>query len=745
MQEFMWNSISGVVVAMTLSMGTTAHGWQDRPGPASDAAEAPNLPQSLLDDPIDTFVPRVPRSERERDRLDALRSYVAARALEQRRLWQDSIDLLESARKKDPLSVPVMRRLARLYFGLGRIEEAVKTSREVLALDPQDAETVRLLVRYYRQSNEAPAAETLLEEVLANPSLPPTSTARLVVLHDLALLRAEQGEEEKAVEPLGKLLDALDAKDATKLSTGDQELILGDEPEIAYRRFGEIFFNARNYERSVVAFRRSLAYDPDNLQTPLLLTQALLRSGKAAEALALLDPIILQRPPGRLAFDVLAQILSALGREGEITQRFEAGRAADPKNVLLSYALAERYEKAGEVDRARNLYRQVISEQPDPQGIAALGDSLRNEGKYVELLQLFEMAMTQPQGRMAIEPQVKLIATDSNAAAKLLDAGLELLKADPPKLGPAGRLVLVEVATRSEQADKLIELDRLNLKLDPSPTTYSELATTLATAGKYAEAVAILTELRGKFPELADDSRIVGTLGMNQFQAGQVEASLETGKSMLARDPNDFVAIELIGFALNKLNRTDEAIKLYNDVLVNFADNPEATRLAHIWLSSVYSSRGEADKAEAELLTLLKEDPEDAWINNDLGYLWAERDKNLDQAEIMTRRAVTQEPENGSYLDSLGWVLFKRGKVDEAIQTLEKAAKVKKSDATILDHLGDAYYRVGRSREARDSWRKAQELLAKSVPPDKLLGKIQEKLSALGPVPDPAPDPNPNP
>lgn len=741
----MLDTIRRLLIAAPFLLASRASGQENVPADAAQEAAADSIPAGVIDDSIEVFVPRVPRNERQRDRLDALRSYVASRALEDRRLWSDAIELLEEARGKDPGSVAILRRLARLYFGLGRVDEAVKTSREVLGLDPQDAETIRRLVRHYRQTNDAPAAETLLKETLANPALPSGSVAQLVVLHDLGGLYVDLGQEDEAVEPLGRLLDALDAKTAARFTTGEQDLILGPDAGEAYRRFGEVFFNTRNYDRSIVAFRRSMAYDPDDPQTPLLLAQALLRSSKGDEALELLEPIVAARPIGRLAFDVLAQILTALGREGEIVGRLEAARQADPKNVLLAYALAERYEKAGEIGRARALYTQVITDQPDPQGIAALSDSLRREGKFAELLQLFESVMIRPAGRIAIEPQIKLIATEAEASASLLDAGIELMRADPPKLGPGGRLVLVEVATRAERPEKLVELDRLNVVRDPSPTSYTELATTLAAAGEHAEAIEVIEELLRKFPQLAEEPRILGMLGMNQFQAGRVEAALETGRAMLAKDEDDFGAIELIGFALNRLNRTDEAIALYQDVLERFADNDDATRLAHIWLSSVYSARDEPEKAEAELLGLLERDPEDAWINNDLGYLWAERDKNLERAEAMTRKAVSQEPENGSYLDSLGWVLFKRGKLDEAIANLEKAARLKRSDATILDHLGDAYYRQGKTREARESWEAAEELLAKTEPPDKVLAKVREKLTALGEAPEPRPDPAPAP
>ncbi len=75
---------------------------------------------------------------------------------------------------------------------------------------------------------------------------------------------------------------------------------------------------------------------------------------------------------------------------------------------------------------------------------------------------------------------------------------------------------------------------------------------------------------------------------------------------------------------------------------------------------------------------------------NDLGYLWADENRHLSRAMKMIRKAVEAEPDNGAYRDSLGWVLYRLGRYEEAIAELEKAAE-RQPDGVIFDHLGDAY------------------------------------------------------
>jgi tetratricopeptide (TPR) repeat protein len=164
-------------------------------------------------------------------------------------------------------------------------------------------------------------------------------------------------------------------------------------------------------------------------------------------------------------------------------------------------------------------------------------------------------------------------------------------------------------------------------------------------------------------------------------------------------------------------------------------------------LSLIYVNQGDYAKGEAELERLLERYPDDAGCNNDLGYLYAEQGKNLEKAEAMIRKALLEKSDEGSYLDSLGWVLFKRGRAKEALEPLEKAAgKMREGiaserispDATILEHLGDVYFHLHDLRKAGDAWREAAKFAEQAVPPEKRLPEIRKKIGSLeqlGPIP----------
>jgi tetratricopeptide (TPR) repeat protein len=461
-----------------------------------------------------------------------------------------------------------------------------------------------------------------------------------------------------------------------------------------------------------------------------LLARALLKSGRPDEALAALEPYLKHQPQGREPFELLAEILTALNRTEEILPRLEAAAKNDPKNAALQYFLADRYREAGQREKAEALYRRLLASQPDPEGLGALSASLLKEKKYDELIKLLGEAFTKPEALQAVQPQIEAIVNDPAAVDELLEAALKLQQAEPPRLSNEARQVLVYIANKAKKLDKLVPIQRLVVQRDPSPKAYRELWLDLYRAGQYAEAAATLDELIAKFPD-EKTPPILTALAQSRSLAGDPEGGLAAVEEILKLDPNDQEGLRLKGYLLGRLGRNEEAIAFYKDLLERFPNDPEVQKRARSGLSIIYVNMDELDKGEQELEILYQRDPNDPGINNDLGYLYADRGKNLEQAEAMIRKAVAEEPDNPAYLDSLGWVLFKQGRIQEALPPLEKAAASETADATILDHLGDVYFKLKQLKKAREAWAKAEQIAASAKPPDKRLEEIRKKLAAL--------------
>jgi len=699
-------------------------------------AEAPKATGRALnplgDDLPGEFVPLHPRTAEDRERIEALRDYAMARSLEDRRKLFAAIELLEEALKKQPDSVPILRRLASMNRARGKVEKAAEYSRKALELDPGDTETIGFLSRYHIEKNDPAGAEAMLNSVLNNPELERGSAGYLLAAKELGNLYDALSQPAKAADAVAKLMDALDDDRAINaLSPAESLRILGESPAVAFGHFGEILAKAHRFDLAVKAFRRGLSYDPDHPILPRLLAQTQLLSGKPDEALATLEPYLETDPEGREPYDLLAEILTALRRKDQIIPRLERAAKDDPKNLPLRYALADRYREAGQREKADEVYKDLIASQPDPQGIGALAASLRKEKKDDELIKLLGEAVQKRGGFEAVRPLVESIINDPDYADELLDAGLKLGEADPPKLDDSSRRVLYVIASQAKKFDKLVALRRQALKHEPSLANYRELVNDLIQGKQYGPLAEALEEMLDKYPEQKDGQNYY-FLGMAYQITGQYDKAIEAAGEALKLNPADSRALEVIAATLTRQGKNDEAIAKYREILDKFPNDDEVARRAHAGLSTIYVELGQFEKGEAELEVLLKKDPNDDLINNDLGYLYADQGKNLEKAEEMIRKAVAAQPDNTAYLDSLGWVLFKRGKLKEAVEPLEKASKDPTADATIHDHLGDVYYQLKEHAKARDEWRKAEELAAKATPPDKHLPEIRKKLEALG-------------
>lgn len=739
------------------------------------------------DEPPQPFIPLHPRSVEDRQQTEAMRLYSAARALEDQRSWAEAVALLEQAQKLDPDSVAIARRLSRIYVGaLGRPDKALEYGKKVLAVEPGDTDTLSRLVDYFNRKNDPAGAEALLQEVLANPKLDPHAPGRLLAEFELGRLYSGRIPQiAKAAEAYAKVMAALDDKSANRLSPLDQARILGNEPAAAYLNFGMVFLAAQKNELAVQAFERGLVYDEENPQIPLLLAETLLKLNKAERALALVDRYIKRQPHSLEAYELMAKVLTLLKRDNEITPRLEEAARLDSKNVPLQYVLADRYRETGQIENADALYKKLLTSQPTPQTYRALAASLLKRKKAADLLKVICEAMTRPNGLEAVTPQLQAAAADDALAEAMLDAGLAQLSAKPPTLPRSAFNVLTFIANpdrginKTKRLERLVKLQQLLLEQNPSPQVYREIADTLRRMEQYAEAAKTLEQMMARYPN-EKSPRFLSVLSQFHRMAGHNDAALAAVQQAVQLDPNDGEslvqlanlladsgkfdeAVEIyrkaiknepgnalyevmFGGMLTKFGRNDEAIKLFQDMLKRYATNEEIVKLAHSNLSIIYVNQGDYAKGEAELEILLQRLPDDAGVNNDLGYLYAEQGKNLEKAESMIRKALQEDPENHAYLDSLGWVLFKRGKVKEALAPLQKAVDLQKAaekrgsqaDVTIREHLGDVYLQLQEVDKARSIWLEAEQVASKTVPPDKRLPEIRKKLSSLktlGPMP----------
>ena len=137
-----------------------------------------------------------------------------------------------------------------------------------------------------------------------------------------------------------------------------------------------------------------------------------------------------------------------------------------------------------------------------------------------------------------------------------------------------------------------------------------------------------------------------------------------------------------------------KAVELLEQLITIAPDNDQY----HFTLGAVYDELKQKERCIRHMQKAIALNPENAAALNYLGYTWAEQGVHLDEAEQLILRALAIEPNDGFYIDSLGWVYYQRGEYMEAIQHLERAVELVDADPTLIEHLGDAYSKIGRHR-----------------------------------------------
>jgi Flp pilus assembly protein TadD len=190
-------------------------------------------------------------------------------------------------------------------------------------------------------------------------------------------------------------------------------------------------------------------------------------------------------------------------------------------------------------------------------------------------------------------------------------------------------------------------------------------------------------------------------MGLTLSAADRTDEALTAFLAAQDAAPGDARIAQVTAGQLMQLERYEEALELLNGPLLNTADQGADIRFLR---GAAFESLGRVSEAEAELWAALQIEPNEPVYLNYLGYLWVDSGTRVAEGAEMIARAHAADPEDGNIQDSLGWAQFRQGQYETAVETLEQAVAKEPANAEINDHLGDAYWSVGRRREAGFQW-----------------------------------------
>jgi len=175
---------------------------------------------------------------------------------------------------------------------------------------------------------------------------------------------------------------------------------------------------------------------------------------------------------------------------------------------------------------------------------------------------------------------------------------------------------------------------------------------------------------------------------------------------------------------LHSLKRFDEALTLLTNIeKLARGDEKILNTFFYFRYGATYEEAGRFAEAEKMLRKSIDLDPRHHQALNYLGYMFAEENRNLKEAEKLISTALALSPDNPGYQDSLGWVYHRQGRYEQAKTLFLKALAKVPDNPEILEHLGHAHYQLGETQEALLTWRQA---MRHSENPDKLQAHIHQ-------------------
>ncbi len=605
-----------------------------------------------------------------------------------------AIQEYRAAIENDPDSEYLNAGLAELYAKTGRIAEAVREAQDILKRDPNNLEARKLLGRIYLRSLGDLQSGTQSQEVLK--------------------LAIEQFQEIVRLEP----------------KSVDDHLLLGR----LYRLDNDLV-------KAEEEFKAAIQIQPDSEEAITSLAYLYNEEGDAPRAIALLNQIPDAARSGKL--------YAALGYTYEQQKEYKKAVAAYRKAVELDRdnleslrGLAQNLMNDGQYEAALEQYRQIADADPqDAQSYLRISEIYRRQGKFDQALDMLKKAESLVQDSLEIPFNMALVY---DAQGRFEDAATTLQQLMEKTAHPDGNYTTGERNNRSVFLERLgtvyreqgksqaaVEAYRKMLELggDSESRGYQQMIDTLREAKQWPQATAVAQESVQKLP---NDRGLKLVLAGQLADTGQTDEGLAMAKSLLkgtAEDREVYIALAQINSRLKRWNDAEEDI----NKAAGLASKQEDKDYVQFVLGSIYERQKRFEPAEAAFRKVLANDPRSAITLNYLGYMMADRGTHLDEALGYIKKAVELDPQNGAYLDSLGWAYFKLGNYDLAEENLRKASERIGNDATVQDHLGDVYQKMGRLKQAAAHWQRALEEWGKTVPADvdqDDVAKVQHKLEA---------------
>jgi tetratricopeptide (TPR) repeat protein len=458
-----------------------------------------------------------------------------------------------------------------------------------------------------------------------------------------------------------------------------------------------------------------------------------------------------------LRFDKDPAIYYALSKDysnlGKLYLAAENGKEAterDPQNITYREHLARVYLLAHEIDSAVVQYQETIKiDSTSTQALYALAQLYQQAKKPLEAITIYKRILDQIGPEWEVLVQLTQLYEGLQRYGDAADAYQQMLAIDPSNLDLKKRLIETylragEPDSALARLDEILDVDRKNpeievligdiyLQKNETPKAIEYYNSVLQ-----QDSVAIETKLH--IPETLlersqKDSTLVGYakpmieaiqkkwpndwrpywfLGFVGFSTRSDSSALVNFQKVTELNPGNADAWYYVGTIYFRIEQNDSAVAaLEKSIEINPRNADFLGALALTYDSM--KRYADSDRTYEQALRL---NPHSHILLNNYSYSLAERGIQLERALQMAKEAVEKQPENSSYLDTIGWVHFKLGQYDEAREYIEKAVRLRdavgENGSTLNEHLGDVFYKLDKKEKALEYWKRALQMNQKN-------------------------------
>lgn len=398
---------------------------------------------------------------------------------------------------------------------------------------------------------------------------------------------------------------------------------------------------------------------------------------------------------------------------------FETALLMDSSADIVRVSLAESYLISGRYDQAMTEIQTVLRHHPGHQDALEVESEIHirqhNFDKAIATLE--KIAKLYPGN---IDAHYRLI-TIYEIQGKLNEAAnhyVSLLDI----VGPNSLLSmkLGDLYMRNRSYEKAVDVFSRAKGSDPNN---SEILNGLAQAYRLNKNIPKALETYESLAQIEENNtQIHALLGQLSIQSGNFDRAVSAFKRADQLSPNTYEFQRAIGFSLSQLKRNAEAVEyLERAVSLNPKDVLSLTLLAPI-----YQDLKRDEKADTAFEKILTIEPENEVILNNYSYHLAVRGLRLEKAKTLIEKALKKAPQNAHFLDTMGWVLYRMGYYGQALDYVRRSYAQNSTSEEVCDHLGDIYWKLNQSGEAKRFWEQALKLNPENETVKKKIGQVRE-------------------